>query len=56
VLVEGARSIAVLVPRPSGGRPLAIDVTVPSSAYTPQQLTRQISPHLKRAARLIAGE
>jgi|SRR5580693_2183695 DNA-binding IclR family transcriptional regulator len=55
-LVAGARSIAVLVPRPTGERSLAIEVTVPSSAYSPQQLANQIGPAVKRAARLIAGE
>ncbi len=54
--VPGARSIAVLVPRPSGEHQLAIDVTVPSAAYTLEQLTTQIGPHVKRAARLISGE
>jgi DNA-binding IclR family transcriptional regulator len=54
--VRGARSIAVLVPRPSGEHQLAIDVTAPSAAYTLEQLTTQIGPHLKRAARLISGE
>jgi IclR family pca regulon transcriptional regulator len=54
--VRGARSIAVLVPRPSGEHQLAIDVTVPSAAYTLERLTTQIGPHVKRAARLISGE
>jgi DNA-binding IclR family transcriptional regulator len=55
-LVRGSRSIAVLVPRPSGEHSLAIDVTVPSATHTVEQLTKQIGPHLKRAARLISGE
>lgn len=54
--MRGARSIAVLVPRPSREHLLAIDVTVPSDAYTVAQLTKQIGPRLKRAARLISGE
>jgi DNA-binding IclR family transcriptional regulator len=54
--VHGARSIAVLVPRPSGKHPLAIDVTVPSAAYTVEQLTKKVGSRLKRAARLISGE
>ena len=54
-LVRGARSIAVLVPRPRSEHPLAIDVTVPSSAYTVNQLTRNVGPRLKRAAKLISG-
>jgi IclR family pca regulon transcriptional regulator len=54
-LISGARSIAALVPRPHGERPLAIEVTVPSSAYTVDRLVREIGPRLKRAARLISG-
>lgn len=53
---RGARSIAVLVPRPSGELPLAIDVTVPSDTYTVEQLRRKVGPRIKRAARLISGE
>ena len=55
-LAPRARSIAVLVPRPLGEHPLAIDVTVPSSAYTVQQLVKDIGPSLERAARLISSE
>jgi IclR family transcriptional regulator, pca regulon regulatory protein len=55
-LVAGARSIAVLVPRPRSEHQLAIDVTVPSSAYTPQRLLHEVGPLLQRAARLISGE
>jgi IclR family pca regulon transcriptional regulator len=54
--VQGARSIAVLVPRPHSEHPLAIDVTVPSAAYTVKRLVREVGPRLKRAARLISGE
>jgi DNA-binding IclR family transcriptional regulator len=54
-MTRGARSIAVLVARPSGERPLAIDVTAPSGAYTADQLVKRVGPHLKRAARLISG-
>ncbi len=50
------RSIAALVPRPSGEHRLAIDVTVPATAYTVERLRRQIGPRVKRAARLISGE
>jgi DNA-binding IclR family transcriptional regulator len=53
--VSGARSIAVLVPRPRSEHPLAIDVTVPSPAYTLDRLVEDIGPRLKRAARLISG-
>ncbi len=54
-LIAGARSIAVLVPRPRGERPLAIDVTVPSDAYTVNRLVEDLGPRLKHAAKLISG-
>lgn len=54
-LVRGARSIAALVQRPLNEHPLAIEVTVPSTVYTADQLARAIGPHLKRTARLVAG-
>lgn len=54
--VHGARSIAVFVPQPRGEYPLAIDMTVPSSAYTVARLAEEIGPVLKRTARLIAGD
>ncbi len=53
-LVTGARSIAVLVPRPRSERPLAIDVTVPSDAYTVNRLVNDLGPRLKHAAKLIS--
>jgi IclR family transcriptional regulator, pca regulon regulatory protein len=55
-LFAGSRSIAALVPRPRSAHPAAIDVTVPSSAYTVEQLRKQIGPRLKRAAKLISGD
>jgi IclR family transcriptional regulator, pca regulon regulatory protein len=55
-LVRGSRSIAVLVPRPRSENPLAIDVTVPSSAYTVDRLAKEIGPRVKRTARLVSGE
>lgn len=55
-LFEGARSIAVLVPRPANEHPLALEVTVPSSAYSAKQLLAEIGPILKRTARTISGE
>jgi IclR family pca regulon transcriptional regulator len=55
-LSVGSRSIAALVPRPPGEHPIAIDVTVPSAAYTVGRLLKRIGPRVKRAARLIAGE
>jgi IclR family transcriptional regulator, pca regulon regulatory protein len=55
-LLAGARSIAVLVPRPASEHPLALEVTVPSSAYTMTRLLKEIGPRLKRTARLISGE
>lgn len=54
--LAGARSVAVLVPRPRSEHPLAIDVTVPSSAYTLDRLLKSFGPRLERAARLISGE
>jgi IclR family transcriptional regulator, pca regulon regulatory protein len=53
---EGSRSIAVLVPRPRSEHPLAIDVTVPSSAYTVNRLVKEVGPRLKRAVRLLEGD
>lgn len=55
-LLGGSRSIAVLVPRPAGEHPLAIEVTVPSSAYTVNRLLKDIGPRLERTARLLSGE
>lgn len=55
-LIRGARSLAVLVPRPRSEHSLAIEVTVPSSAYTVDRLLKSIGPRVKRAARLISGE
>jgi IclR family transcriptional regulator, pca regulon regulatory protein len=55
-LFAGSRSIAALVPRPRGERPAAIEVTVPSSAYTVQQLRKRIGPRLKRAVKLISED
>jgi IclR family pca regulon transcriptional regulator len=53
-LVAGARSIAMLVARPGDGRPVAIEVTVPSAAYTAAQLLTQVGPSVMRATRLIS--
>lgn len=55
-LLVGARSIAVLVPRPASEHPLALEVTVPSSAYSVKRLIAEIGPRLKRTAKLISGE
>ena len=55
-LLAGARSIAVLVPRPASEHPLALEVTVPSSAYSVKRLLTEIGPRLKRTAKLISGE
>jgi IclR family transcriptional regulator, pca regulon regulatory protein len=54
--VSGARSIAVFVPRPRSEYPVAIEVTVPSVAYTVERLLGDIGPRLERAARLVSGE
>lgn len=53
---QGSRSISVLVPRPRGEHPLAIDVTVPSYAYTANRLVKEIGPRLKRAARELSQD
>jgi IclR family transcriptional regulator, pca regulon regulatory protein len=53
-LFAGSRSIAALVSRPGIAHPTAIEVTVPSSAYTVEQLRKQVGPRLKRAAKLIS--
>ncbi len=52
----GVRSIAVLVPRPASEHPLALEATVPSSAYSVKRLLAEIGPRLKHTARLISGE
>ncbi len=54
-LTAGSRSVAVLVPRPAGEYPLAIEVTVPSSAFTAKQLLDEVGPLVKRMASLISG-
>jgi IclR family transcriptional regulator, pca regulon regulatory protein len=55
-LFAGSRSIAALIPRPRSEHPAAIDVTVPSTAYTVEQLRKRIGPRLKRAVKLISGD
>lgn len=49
-----ARSIAVLVSPSVSELPMAIDVTVPSTAYTAAGLLGEIGPALSRARNLIA--
>ncbi len=51
--IPGARSIAMLIARRGRTPPIAIDVTVPSAAYTATQLQEKIGPKLVRAAKLI---
>jgi IclR family pca regulon transcriptional regulator len=53
--LEGARSLAVLVADSRGGHRFAIEVSVPAGAYSAARLVKQAAPHLKRAAKLIAG-
>jgi IclR family pca regulon transcriptional regulator len=53
--VEGARSVAVPVPRSRGQHPLAIEVTVPADVYSASRLLKEVGPRLKRAAKLISG-
>ncbi|MGA9314518.1 MAG: IclR family transcriptional regulator [Solirubrobacteraceae bacterium] len=52
--VTGARSIAIFIARRGRTPPIAIDVTVPSEAYTAAQLLEEIGPKLVGAAELIA--
>ncbi len=55
-LFSGARSIAALVPRTLRyGYAVAIDVTVPSTAFTVEQLVEQIGPLVEAAADSIVG-
>jgi IclR family pca regulon transcriptional regulator len=51
--VAGARSIAISIDRNNDARPIAIDVTVPSSAYTAEQLVQEVGPKLIRTAETI---
>jgi IclR family pca regulon transcriptional regulator len=51
----GTRSIAMLLQRPGGEAPMAIEVSVPSDAYTAAQLREQVGPELRRAVRLSGG-
>lgn len=52
--LPGARSIAMYVPRPKSEPPIAIEVTVPSVAFTPNQLLKHIGPKMKTAVKLIS--
>jgi IclR family transcriptional regulator, pca regulon regulatory protein len=52
--VIGARSIAMLLAWPGGEPCVAIDLTVPSRAFTAAQLRKRIGPEVMRAARLIS--
>lgn len=51
--LPGARSIAMYVPRPEDEPPIALDVTVPSAAFTANQLHKYVGPKLKVAVKLI---
>jgi IclR family pca regulon transcriptional regulator len=55
-LAGGSRSIAALVPRPVSEHPLAIEVTVPSEAYSVDRLVKELGPRLKHTAKLISGD
>ena len=52
--IPGARSIAMPVAQQGRTPPIAIDVTVPSAAYTAALLLEEIGPKLVRAVDLIA--
>lgn len=49
-----ARSIAVLISRSDSAPPMAIEVTVPSTAHTAAGLLNEIGPALRRARNMIA--
>lgn len=53
--VLGARSLGMLLSQTKLKQPTAIDITVPSHAYTPAQLLQQVGPKLAHMAKLIAG-
>jgi DNA-binding IclR family transcriptional regulator len=53
--IRGSRSIATIIPRPASESPVAIDITVPAHAYTPEQLAESLGEPLKQTARLISG-
>jgi IclR family transcriptional regulator, pca regulon regulatory protein len=55
-LTAGSRSIAALITRLAGEYSVAIDITVPSSAYTVNRLREKLGPSLMRTVRLISGE
>lgn len=50
----GTRSIAMLLARPSDERPMAIEVTVPSDAYTTARLVKTVGPRIAQAAGSIS--
>lgn len=52
--LPGARSIAIYVPRPQGEPHIAIDVTVPATAFTANQLLKHVGPKLRDAAKSIS--
>ncbi|HEX3692212.1 MAG TPA: IclR family transcriptional regulator [Solirubrobacteraceae bacterium] len=54
--LAGARSLAVLVPRPPEALPLAIAVSAPAAAYGASRMLKQVGPRLRRAARLIGAD
>jgi IclR family transcriptional regulator, pca regulon regulatory protein len=54
--LAGARSLAVLVPRPLDALALAIAVSVPAGAYSASRMLKEVGPRLRRAARLIGAD
>jgi DNA-binding IclR family transcriptional regulator len=52
--VSGVRSMAILVPRLCREHPIAIEVTVPSNAYTVADLVDVVGPRLRHTAQLIS--
>lgn len=55
-IAAGVRSIAVAVDDPLGGRQLAVDVNVPTAAYTPEQLRRELGPLVSAAAESLSAQ
>lgn len=53
-LVEGARSIAMYVPRLHVEHAIGIEVTVPAASLTVAQLRKRIGPKIVHAAKLIS--
>jgi DNA-binding IclR family transcriptional regulator len=51
--IGGGRSIAALVQRRHGELPIAIDVTMPSTAFTIARLRKDVGPLVMQATRMV---